>query len=88
VVLLVVEDTGAGMPRDQLLRVFEPFFTTKKRLAGTGLGLAIVEDIVLAHQAAIEVRSADGRGTTVILEWPAAESVAPAPDLLEAQAKP
>jgi signal transduction histidine kinase len=73
-VTLVVEDTGCGMPGEQLERVFEPFFTTKHRQAGTGLGLAIVEDIVRAHQGAIEVRSAEGRGTTVVIEWPASDS--------------
>jgi signal transduction histidine kinase len=84
-VTVVVEDTGSGIPADQLPRVFEPFFTTKQRLAGTGLGLAIVEDIVIAHQGAIEVRSAEGRGTAVILEWPAAGPADAATDLAEAR---
>lgn len=82
-VTFVVEDTGSGMPAEQLERVFEPFFTTKHRQAGTGLGLAIVEDIVRAHQGAIEVRSAEARGTTVVIEWPAADS--PEAALAEAQ---
>jgi signal transduction histidine kinase len=82
-VTVVVEDTGSGMPADQLERVFEPFFTTKHRHAGTGLGLAIVEDIVRAHQGAIEVRSAEGRGTSVVIEWPAADS----PEAALAEAK-
>jgi signal transduction histidine kinase len=69
---LVVADTGRGMPRERLEQIFEPFFSTKERRGGTGLGLAIVEDIVRAHRAAIEVQSADGAGTTVLLRWPTA----------------
>jgi len=67
-----VSDTGRGMPRDQLEQIFEPFFSTKGRRGGTGLGLPIVEDILRAHRAAIEVRSAEGAGTTIILRWPLA----------------
>jgi len=69
---LVVSDTGRGMPRDQLEQIFEPFFSTKERRGGTGLGLSIVEDIVRAHRGAIEVQSAEGAGTTVLLRWPTA----------------
>jgi signal transduction histidine kinase len=69
---LVVSDTGRGMPRDQLEQIFEPFFSTKERRGGTGLGLPIVEDIVRAHRASIEVQSAEGAGTTVLLRWPTA----------------
>jgi signal transduction histidine kinase len=58
------------MPRQRLEQIFEPFFSTKERAGGTGLGLPIVEDIVLAHRGAIEVWSAEGVGTTVLLRWP------------------
>ena len=80
---LVVSDTGRGMPRDQLEQIFEPFFSTKERRGGTGLGLPIVEDIVRSHRGAIEVQSAEGAGTTVLLRWPTASpagAVAPAGD--------
>jgi signal transduction histidine kinase len=71
---LIVSDTGQGMTRDQLEQIFEPFFSTKERRGGTGLGLAIVEDIVRAHRAVIEVQSAEGAGTTVLLRWPLADA--------------
>ncbi len=71
---LVVSDTGRGMPRDQLEQIFEPFFSTKERRGGTGLGLPIVEDIVRAHRASIQVQSAEGAGTTVLLRWPMAKA--------------
>jgi signal transduction histidine kinase len=70
--ILLVADTGSGMPRQRLDQIFEPFFSTKGRAGGTGLGLPIVEDIVLAHRGAIEVRSAERAGTTVLLRWPMA----------------
>jgi signal transduction histidine kinase len=54
-----------------LEKIFEPFFSTKERRGGTGLGLPIVEDIVRAHRGAIEIESAEGRGTTIRLRWPA-----------------
>jgi signal transduction histidine kinase len=70
---LRVADTGCGMPGQRLEQIFEPFFSTKERAGGTGLGLPIVEDIVLAHRGAIEVRSAEGAGTTVVLRWPVSQ---------------
>ena len=68
-----VVDTGGGMTVEQLEQVFEPFFSTKERKGGTGLGLPIVEDIVRSHGGAIEVQSAEGAGTTVLLRWPVAQ---------------
>jgi signal transduction histidine kinase len=67
---LAVADTGSGIPRQRLEQIFEPFFSTKERRGGTGLGMPIVEDILLTHHGAIEVRSAEGVGTTVLLRWP------------------
>ena len=69
---LIVSDTGSGMSRNHLEQIFEPFFSTKERRGGTGLGIPIAEDIVRSHRGAIEVRSAEGCGTTVLLRWPIA----------------
>jgi signal transduction histidine kinase len=60
------------MSRNHLEQIFEPFFSTKERRGGTGLGIPIAEDIVRSHRGAIEVRSAEGDGTTVLLRWPIA----------------
>jgi len=57
-----VNDTGGGIPQEQINRIFEPFYTTKKQ--GTGLGLMIVQRIVRAHHGRIELESHAGRGTT------------------------
>jgi len=57
-----VNDTGGGIPQEQINRIFEPFYTTKKQ--GTGLGLMIVQRIIRAHNGRIELESHAGRGTT------------------------
>ncbi len=64
--VLVVSDTGVGVPPEHLPKLFEPFFTTKKSGQGTGLGLAVTYGIVKMHKGDISVTSnADSaRGAT------------------------
>jgi nitrogen fixation/metabolism regulation signal transduction histidine kinase len=69
-VLLRIRDTGVGMDEDALERVFEPYFSTKT--TGTGLGLPIARRNVELSGGQIEVESAKGAGTTVILRLPSA----------------
>ncbi len=61
-VLIVISDTGIGMPPDTLARIFDPFFTTKKA-EGTGLGLSISQKLVLRSGGRIWVESEAGKGT-------------------------
>lgn len=72
---LTIEDTGPGIPPEQLPRIFEPYFTTKSQ--GNGLGLATVHSIVKRHKGHIAVESERGRGTTFRIWLPAAEAVLP-----------
>lgn len=64
-----LEDTGIGIPPENIPKLFTPFFTTKPIGRGTGLGLAITYGIVKMHRGQITVQSQVGKGTrfTVIL---------------------
>ncbi|PKN24029.1 MAG: hypothetical protein CVU64_23100 [Deltaproteobacteria bacterium HGW-Deltaproteobacteria-21] len=65
-----VTDTGEGIPHEHLGRIFDPFFTTKKEGEGTGLGLSVSYSIVKKHGGRMEVRSAEGAGTTFSIFLP------------------
>ncbi|WNG35578.1 PAS domain S-box protein [Archangium violaceum] len=78
-VVISVQDTGVGIPPENLQRLFKPFFTTKPVGVGTGLGLSICHGIVTAMGGRIEVSSEVGKGTTFRVFMPVAEkSVQPA----------
>jgi signal transduction histidine kinase len=65
-----VQDTGIGIPMENLGRLFEPFFTTKTN--GTGLGLPITRRIIQEHRGVIHVTSQPGQGTTFEILLPLA----------------
>jgi len=65
---LIVTDDGTGMPPHVREQAFEPFFTTKAK--GTGLGLAICYSLVTANEGTIELESAVGKGTRVVVSLP------------------
>ena len=67
---LDIEDTGVGIPPENLGRIFDLYFTTKEK--GSGIGLSMVFRIVQLHDGDIEVQSIPGRGTTFKLTFPAA----------------
>jgi two-component system cell cycle sensor histidine kinase/response regulator CckA len=69
--LVIVEDTGTGMPESVRRRIFEPFFSTKGE-RGSGLGLAMAYSIVRRHGGEIRVDSTVGKGTTFTLSFPVA----------------
>ena len=70
-VRLTVEDNGTGIPAGHLKNIFDPFFSTKE--SGTGLGLPLSLGIVENHGGSIRISSQEGRGTSVIIEWPIQE---------------
>jgi len=65
-----VADTGAGIPAEIRARIFEPFFTTKPVGQGPGLGLSFAHEIVSRHHGDIEVESATGKGTIMVISLP------------------
>lgn len=60
-VLVKIQDNGMGIPAESLGRLFEPYYTTKRN--GMGLGMVATLNILQAHNATIEVRSEEGKGT-------------------------
>ncbi len=65
-----IEDTGVGIPPENLSKIFEPFFTTKEVGEGTGLGLAVCYGIITDHGGRLSVRSNVDRGTTFTILLP------------------
>jgi CheY-like chemotaxis protein len=71
-VVIMVADTGSGMPADVKSRIFDPFFTTKGK-AGMGLGLAVSFGIIRRHEGSVKVDSEVGLGTKFMISLPKAE---------------
>lgn len=67
-----VQDTGVGIPLQDLPRIFERFYKTDRARAtrGTGLGLSISKHIIEAHGGRIWAESVEGRGSTFYFELP------------------
>ncbi len=65
-----IEDTGCGIPPENLKRIFDPFFTTKPVGKGTGLGLSIALGIIQNHGGEIKVNSEMGKGTKFTIFLP------------------
>lgn len=65
---VVIQDTGAGIPQDELKSIFLPFFTTKPH--NIGLGLSISKRIVEEHEGFIYVSSKEGKGSKVYIFLP------------------
>lgn len=72
-----VQDSGIGIPENELPLIFERFYRTDKSRAresgGSGIGLALVKEIVLLHQGKISVASSVGQGTTFKVTLPVSD---------------
>ncbi|MBA3721358.1 MAG: PAS domain-containing protein [Parachlamydiaceae bacterium] len=66
--IIKVQDTGVGIPQENLDKIFSPFFTTKE--SGNGLGLSEVYKVIQTHGGAIEVQSLIGKGTLFTIKIP------------------
>jgi nitrogen-specific signal transduction histidine kinase len=78
--VLIISDTGMGIPPKDRDKIFEPFYTKKTMgRSGTGLGLAIVWGTVKDHNGYIDVQTGIGKGTTFTLYFPVTRDEAVAP---------
>jgi two-component system phosphate regulon sensor histidine kinase PhoR len=72
--LVIVEDTGTGIPEDEQARIFERFYRVDKSrnsaVEGTGLGLSIVKHGAMLHGAKVEVRSDGEKGSCFTVRFP------------------
>jgi two-component system, OmpR family, sensor histidine kinase ArlS len=72
--LITIEDTGIGIPKEDLPKVFNRFYRTDKsrtkETGGTGLGLSIAKWIILKHKGSIEIESKPNTGTKITLILP------------------
>jgi signal transduction histidine kinase/DNA-binding response OmpR family regulator len=69
-VRVTVTDTGTGMSPETIARAFDPFYTTKPIGEGTGLGLSMVYGFVRQSGGQVRIRSAEGKGTAIELQFP------------------
>jgi two-component system phosphate regulon sensor histidine kinase PhoR len=78
-VCLEIEDTGIGIPEEDLPRIFERFYRVDKarsrELGGTGLGLSIVKHLAQAMHGSVHARSRPGYGTTFSVRLPRATAL-------------
>ena len=72
--IIKVTDNGIGIPADKLEMVVKPFVQVENIMTrshkGSGLGLALVDKIMHLHGGQMDITSAVGRGTTIVLTFP------------------
>lgn len=67
-IVIQFEDTGVGIPKEDITKIFDPFYTTKEK--GTGLGLTVSYDIIKKMNGTLTVDSELGKGTTFTITIP------------------
>ena len=71
---ILVQDTGCGIPEEEQKKILEPFYMIDKsrsrKNGGAGLGLALTALILKRHDVTLAIESEEGKGTTMILNFP------------------
>lgn len=80
VVKVIVRDHGVGIDAEDVPKIFQRYFRarTSTGIPGTGLGLYLVKQIVELHSGTIEIASEKGKGTSLIVTFPIAQTASPA----------
>ncbi|MBM4137058.1 MAG: HAMP domain-containing protein [Nitrospira sp.] len=68
---IVIEDSGIGVPKENLSKLFDLFFSTKT--TGLGLGLAMTKRVIEEHGGKVDFQSIEGKGSTVTMSLPIKE---------------
>jgi signal transduction histidine kinase len=72
--VIQVQDTGIGIPQQELTRIFDRFYRVNsdrsRKTGGSGLGLAIAQAIIQSHQGSLNVQSQLGKGSTFTIQLP------------------
>jgi len=71
------QDSGCGIPEQDIDRVFDPFFTTKETGKGTGLGLSLSYGIIEDHGGTISAESNVNKGTSFVVQLPVDHPIKP-----------
>ncbi|HSY85349.1 MAG TPA: ATP-binding protein, partial [Verrucomicrobiae bacterium] len=83
-----VSDTGSGMAPEVAERAFDPFYTTKPAGRGTGMGLTMTRHFVERFRGCVELKSALGQGTSIMLYLPCPRDRGEARGAEEAMSRP
>ena len=67
---ITIQDTGCGIPPENMSAIFDPFFTTKSAINRSGMGLLLSLGIIKGHKGDIDVNSKPGAGTTFTITLP------------------
>lgn len=71
-VCIVVEDQGVGIKASDLPKIKTKFYKANHSRRGSGIGLGVADEIIRQHGGRLEIASAEGVGTTVTIDIPAA----------------
>ncbi len=84
----IVEDTGRGIPEDQINRIFERYYHAGQKNSGIGIGLALTKKLVEIHKGTISVQSVLGEGTIFQVNLPIDQNFFDPDELAEKEVKP